>query len=307
DQIPFRDEFIGVKTQSEYLVGKRDTNNVFFGKDDYLIEKHSGVSSDVLERNYKYLENFLNKSKEMLGENHASAIIVPTASNILTDKLPAFATDFNQNILLDRMDFDARVPLNTHNQEYIYYKTDHHWTTLGAYYTYMDWADYMGITPYDDYKKEMVSDKFYGTLYSKARLVSTTADEMWRYIPNNNAEYTVTYNLGERVENTLYNPEKLEVRDKYSYFLNGNNPVVEIKSNNDKQGKLLIVKDSFAHSFAPFAVNDFAQVDMIDLRYLNYSVVDYIKEHEITDVLVLYSSVNFAKESNLFKLDMNNK
>lgn len=309
DQFIMRDDFIGLKTQADYLSGKKDTNGVFFAKDGYLIEKHEVTNPDQLTKNIGFISQFADKATALLGKEHVSVMIVPTAGNILTDKLPAYATDFDQNPLLDEIaTMNATVPdlrkaLSAHKSEDIYYKTDHHWTTLGAYYAYRVWCDATGTAGHtlDDFTKEAVTDEFYGTIYSKARLYSTKPDTIHRYLPKEHASFTVTYNQGEKVMDTLYQDEFLKKRDKYSYFLGGNNPVVKIESENQNGKKVLLIKDSYAHSIAPFFANDFSEVHMLDLRYLNFSVEEYIKSEGITDVVVLYNTINFAKDSNVFK------
>lgn len=315
DQFLFRDQFIGIKTESEHLIGKQDTNGVYFAKDGYLIEKHdsSTIEKTLLERNIQRLAEFMNTTSDLLGEEHVSVMLVPTASAILTDKLPAFATQFDQDEMLDYIKaemingkfVDIRTALKEHNREEIYYKTDHHWTTIGAFYAYEAWCQQMGIEYHtqEEYVIQMVSDNFYGTIYTKARLIGTKPDKIYRFTPKFENAYAVDYNLGERTENSLYAESYLSKRDQYSYFLSGNNPLVKIQSSNQNGKKLLLIKDSFAHSLAPFAANDFEEVHMVDLRYLNMSMQDYMEQNEITDVLILYNTINFATEKTLVNLN----
>lgn len=310
DQFLLRDEFIGIKTGTEFAIGKKDTNNVYFAKDNYLIERHDEIDRLQLDKNIKFLSEFTNKTAGLLGKLRVSVILVPTASNVLTAKLPPFASDFDQNKLISDVKSavgtvifpDIHTVLQSHSDEDIFYKTDHHWTTLGAYYSYQEWCNSAGIQPTTNYTIDAVSTDFFGTIYSKARLASTKPDTIHRYVPNFPTAYTVEYNQGERTEDTLYAPEYLQKRDQYSYFLRGNNPIVQVTSQNKNGKKLLLIKDSYAHSIAPFIVNDFEEVFMVDLRYLNYPMSEYITENGITDVVFLYNTVGFAKDLNLAKL-----
>ncbi|MGL5086150.1 MAG: DHHW family protein, partial [Clostridium sp.] len=150
DQFIWRDIFVGMKTQTEYLLGKKDTNGVYFSKDNYLIEKHdtTSIDQDLLNRNIERLYDFIEATSNKLGNNNVSLMLVPTSSNILRDKLPNYATAFDEDKILNSIKenlhsgrfIDVRPLLNKSSDEYIYYKTDHHWTTLGAYYGYLAWC-----------------------------------------------------------------------------------------------------------------------------------------------------------------------
>lgn len=315
DQFIWRNYWIGVKTISERLLLKQDINGVYFAKDGYYIEKidSTDVDSEQLSKNESRLVEFLDYNRELLGEDHVFALLAPTAFVALSDKLPPFATSFDQDRLLDRLSkktgnswVETRNVLKSHSSDYIYYKTDHHWTTLGAYYAYYEWAKKSGLTPWEleEFNVKRVSQDFYGTIYSKINL-PVKPDDI--YIFDSNKSYTVTYNYnydmnGKPItpEQTLYDLERLRTKDKYTVFLKGNNSLVEIETDVDNDRRLLIIKDSFAHCFAPFAVNHFEKTYMIDFRYFNMPVSQFIKENNITDILVLYNAVSFAKDKNTF-------
>ena len=179
DQFVFRDAWIGLKTRVELLTLRKDINGVYFCDDDYLMEKHDSTTfeAEQAENNVNTFVNFVNKYAEKFGAENFQAILVPTASEVLADKLPAFANPYNQNEWFDKI--NAQVPggyvynaydaLKEHTDEYIYYKTDHHWTTLGAYYTYVEWCEKTGLTPYalSDFDVEVGTEEFLGTLDSK--------------------------------------------------------------------------------------------------------------------------------------------
>ena len=106
------------------------------------------MDKSILERNLKRVAEFAKKYAELLGESHVKVMLVPTAFDTLSDKLPSFATGFDQQamreqayaLLPDSAIVDVSGVLKSHATEYIYYRTDHHWTTLGAYYAYEAWA-----------------------------------------------------------------------------------------------------------------------------------------------------------------------
>lgn len=312
DQFVLRDHWIGIKTMLERGMLKQDINSVYFAKDGYLIEKHSNkeVSEQLAEKNKEYLVRFVNKYLSKLGKDHIKAVLVPTASEILTDKLPPFATGYDQKGYME--DMIAALPKGTllelrdilmkHKEEYIYYRTDHHWTSLGAYYAYELWCKETGVEALgqEEFHIIQATDEFYGTLHSKVN-TKVKPDDIYLYQIKKDMGYQLLYNLTDK-SNTLYDYSKLEGKDKYSVYMGGNNPVVEIETNNKNERNLLVIKDSFAHSFVPFVVNHFEKTYMIDFRYFNGSVEKYMEENGITDVLVLYNTMSFVKDDYLAKL-----
>lgn len=310
DQFPVRDQWISLKTRTELMLGKKDINNVFFGKNGWLLDKYKGtLSEERMQDNLQKLSSFVHDATDRLGAEHVKVLLVPTSSGVLDNRMPAFASDFDQISMLQEA--EALCPkgtflnlfpiLQAHKEEPIYYRTDHHWTTLGAYYAYAAWAESMGLTPYprEDFSVETVADDFYGTTYSKINL-PVYPDSITRYTPRDPIAYHLTFNLGERESDSLYDESKLEGKDKYSYFLGGNNPIVEITASSGEPGRrLLIIKDSYSHCFAPFAVNHFEETTLIDLRYFNLGVKQFMDQENFTDVLVLYSTANFADDRNL--------
>lgn len=310
DQFIWRDSWIGIKTRAELALLKKDINGVYFCQDDYLIEKidKDEVEEEQLEKNTSRLEQFITTTKGKLGDKHVFAMIVPTAFEILSEKLPPFATGFDQGIYLDRLSLeigenfiDLRETLNTHDQEYIFYRTDHHWTTHGAFYAYQQWANAMGIVPMSkkDFEIKVIADDFLGTIYSKINL-KVPSDTMELY--DTDQKYIIEYNMDGKRKDSLYEYSHLETKDKYSVYLNGNNPLVEINTENKNGKKLLIIKDSYGHCFAPFAVNHFETTYMVDLRYLSMPMSSFITKYGITDVLVLYNTNSFVKDTNLLYL-----
>lgn len=313
DQFVGRDGWITAKVLAQRAMGRRDDNGVYFGSDGFLIERHdqSEIEPERLERNTERMCQFVASAAQTLGEERVSVMLVPTAANILSERLPPFAVDFDQDALIDSVRdalpagnfIDVRPTLREHQEEYIYYRTDHHWTTRGAYYAYRAWCDAAGIEgeTEEDFTVAPVSDAFLGTVFSKVLLLTAQPDTIHAWLPKEPVQYRTTINMGEREMDGLYDPSYLEKKDKYSYFLSGNNAEVRIEGPNQNGRRLLVIKDSYAHSLAPFAANDFEEVCLIDFRYFNYPLSQYMQEREITDVLILYNTVNFAKDVDMAK------
>lgn len=309
DQFLVRDFWIQLKNYTEISLQKKELNGVYLAKDGSLIEKHS--STDVDEKKAVAKQQKLVKETkayaDLLGADHVKVMLVPTANMILTDKLPQYTNEFAQFQYLDKIRESLPEPdmllsvgetLLEHKQEDIYYKTDHHWTTWGAYYGYLTWAKSLGITPVSEFNIQTLSDTFLGTLHSKinVRVPYDTIDIMHN-ADTLNEEVKVNYIYENKVTNSLYDMEKLQTKDQYGVFMGGNFPLIQISTpvtnKSDKKSNLLIIKDSYANSFAPFAINHFENVYLLDPRYYRDNIQNAIAEYEISDVLLLYDVIHF--------------
>ncbi len=302
DQFPLRDSWITLKTLSVLALGKQDSGGVYFGKDDYLIDKWDSVDIERFDKNLEYVKTFAQAMQD-LGVN-VDLMLVPTAAAILTDKLPAFAPEIDQLDLIERalqsgVDIvDVYSPLAAHESDYIYYRTDHHWTSLGAYLAY---AAYMPDTlPMSEYEKEILTSDFFGTTWSKIGLPNAVADDLegW-YTPR---PLFTEHNLSGEISQGIYEREHLTAKDKYPVYMGGNQSVTKITGGPANGKKLLLIKDSYGNTFAQFAPNDFEEVHMIDLRYYKTSVSAYMEQEGITDVLVLYNLKTFAEDKNIYSI-----
>ena len=227
-------------------------------------------------------------------------ILVPMAAQVLTDKLPAYAPVADYAAILQVLT-DAGVDwadvfsaLAAHSGENIYYRTDHHWTSLGAYYAYCAWR---GIEPVaGEWTQEVLCDDFRGTTWNKVSLPTVPAEEITAWYKH--ASRRVSYNNGQYEADSIYERRYLDGSDQYAVFLNSNQAQTVIEGSG-KSGKLLLIKDSYGNTFAQFPVEDYAEVHVIDLRFFKGDVVEYAKENSITDTLVLYGTQNFVKDTNL--------
>lgn len=322
DQVCFRDGWITVKTGIQKACGDTDIGGAYVGKDGYDFEKITpeDVDEKQVDRNIKAVEDYFMTASETIDKQKLSFLLVPTSGLVMQEKLPKNARLFDQAKYIDQVQkamkdynfVDVRDTLMDHNEEYIYYKTDHHWTSAGACLAYEVWSEHTGgeAETEDGLVKNVVSDKFRGSLYSKILDVDSAYDEIWTYGLQKDEAFgskdcTVTIDEKQQLD-SIYDDEKLQEKDKYAYFLGGNYGQVHIqnqKAASKAKGKnILIIKDSFANSFVPFVTQDYENIYMVDLRYYNGDVKAYLQEHEITDVLVLYNISNFISDRNLHKL-----
>ncbi len=321
DQFPLRDQWVQLKAYSERALGKQENNGVYFSPDGQTLFAHfTAPTREALEQKV----GFVNK----LGANLVVPVyfsLVPDKSFVLADLLPANAPNVDdgstieeaQALCGDKVTYiDLRTMLT--GERDAFYRTDHHWTTMGARLAFqrlmsgmnlvrpiaaedLNGLSYQGL-PYTE-----VSGSFYGTTYSASGAGWVEPDSICTVIPEGGTKGNVTvtrYPEGAPIEGGLYYPEKLEVKDKYAYFLGGNQPLCVIKNPDAASGKLLVIRDSYADSLAPFLAEEFQEVHLFDLRYNNLSLKQYVADNGIDQVLVLYSAANFSTDQNLFKLGL---
>ena len=298
DQVPLRDDWVTLKIYLELAVGKRESGGVYIGRDKYLMDKFTSYSKKQLAANAAALAEL---QKKLAAEDISmDTILVPVAAQVLTDKLPAYAPVADYAAILEVLTdagvdtVDMLTALAAHSGENIYYRTDHHWTSLGAYYAYCAWR---GIEPNaDEWTQEILCDNFHGTTWNKVPLPTVPAEEITAWYKH---EYhNVSYNGGEYETNSIYECKYLSGSDQHAVFLNSNQAQTVI-SGSGKSGKLLLIKDSYGNTFSQFPVEDYAEVHVLDLRFFKGDVTEYAKENDITDALVLYGVQNFVKDTNL--------
>ena len=261
DQFLGRDFWVSLKTKADLLLGKKDSNGVFKGADGYLLEEIS-----VLDQ-ASYKENM--------------------------DAVTAFAARYP--------DLKAKT-LNQHKNEEIYYRTDHHWTTKGAYYAFQEAAGDLGILQEEmtAFVPHTVTEEFNGTLSATSGYERSRRENIDIYLPEkNDTEVVVNYVEEKEKSASMYSSEKLEEKDKYGMFLNGNHALVDIKTTSEKNRRLLILKDSYANCFVPFLTPYYREIVLVDPRYYYGDLDDLIEEDRITDVLFLYNGNTFFTDNNL--------
>ncbi len=314
DHFPGRDLFVGVNSYYELSTGRGGTSEVYFGSDGYLIGKENEAASE--EHVIKNTVNFAAFA-DTLGLD-ATMMIVPSSGYILEDKLPAVHADYHDEALLtaaeERADHLQWIDLTeTFNKAkadtQLYYKTDHHLTADGSYEMYKAYLQSKGVAPYEGFRNESY-DGFYGTYYSRGGYWLTKPDAVELYIDDTLKDITVEVSdgLGEpTVSDSLFFKDHLNNADKYPIYLNGNHGLVKITNPNAKGGKLLIVKDSFAHCVTTMLASHYSEIYMVDLRYYATaapdSVADLVNNNGIKEALFLYGTDSLATESgNSFKL-----
>ena len=294
DQFPLRDGWMGLKNRYEYLLGKREFHGVYLCG-DRLIHKIEDASR--AEQNIAYLQKLteLTDIPVYLG-------LIPTAAEVYRDQLPAGAENFDQAAYLkkvresvpDAVWVDMEKWMDGASGVSLFYRTDHHWTSAGAWHGYAALMEAMG-EPFEPLgTPETVSENFYGTLYSSSGVHWLAPDTIERYV---SGESVTVENFEKGETHGLYVDSFLEEKDKYASFLGGNTPLYIIRNPAAaSEEKLLVVRDSYSDAMAPFLSQYFAEIHLVDLRYYRTSVVEYARENGMDRIFVCYSVENFVKD-----------
>lgn len=309
DQFIFRNLWINIKSSTEKLMGKKENNDVYIAHDDYLIDKFKKPDQEDVDEKIKAVNTFVKNNSSL--SNYI--MIVPTKIKVLEDRLPKFVPSYDEvkyiNDFYGSLDknikrinvFDA---LNKNKDKYIYYRTDHHWTTEGAYYAYLEFCKKAKIKPKFDkeYNIDKVSNSFYGSLYSRSGVSDIEPDDINVYLPKKEENIIVNYIEEKKKSVSLYNAEDLNTKDKYTLFTDGNHPVIKIQTSSKSNKKLLVIKDSYANSFIPFLTSHYSDILVVDLRYYANKIEDLIKDNNITDTLILYNASTFSEDESILDI-----
>ncbi|MDU5110553.1 MAG: DHHW family protein [Clostridium sp.] len=308
DQFFKRTNFISFKARIELMMGKNKINNVYIGEDNKLFEDFKITSNEDLLNKVSVINEFKKSNTDL----NINFMLVPTATSILNDKLPKYSPvddeieyikAVERNISEDINFITVYDKLEQYKDEYIYFKTDHHWTADGAYLGYKAFCEATGIeaTNKEELQSIIASNDFYGSLSSKIGLFGLGKDKLKIYIPNNK-NVLVNYVTEQKKEPSLFNSEKLYNKDKYQVFLDGNHPLIEIESDKNTDKKILIIKDSYANNFVPFLTENYGNIFLIDLRYYKDSVSEFLINNDIKEVLFLYNVNTFNEDDSIFNL-----
>lgn len=306
DQFVSRNAWIRMKTGMDMLMQKKVINGVYLAKDDYLIEQHLEYhfKDELVQKRVSQLQKLVEKFPA------TEVMLVPTADNILSDKLPKFAPYYDNRLLLEQVEKSIGAEhminvydiLKEHAEEEIYYRTDHHWTSLGAMYAYQVWAEGKLNFP-TNYRKESmiaVTDTFEGTLQSKLNM-PVEGEEIYIFPQTIAKPVSITYDYTKKTD-SFYEESHLQTKDKYSYFIDGNHGLVEIATENKNGRELFVIKDSYANTFIPLIAGHYEKVYVLDLRYFNGALFKFMEQYDKGDmeILVLYNCAHFVSDFQYF-------
>ena len=308
DHFAGRDFFVGLNAYYDLASGRNGTSGVYCGEDGYLINTPVAYDKDNLQKNLSKINQFAEGL-----EIPVRMMVAPSTGYIMQDKLPRIHNPYIddeifrniQTSLSQKVDFINLMGPFLQNKEdvQLYYKTDHHWTRDGVYLAYQIYCESAGLSTAsaDEFNVQTYPD-FYGTTYSRSALWGSEPDVLRVYEPKESEGYHVLIDdgaEGKKESDTLFFKSHLEEADKYPIFLDGNHSYEKITNKNGNGKKLLLIKDSFAHCLAPFLVENYSEIYMIDLRYYKSSLTQLVQDETIDEVLVVYGLDNIINDTNI--------
>lgn len=303
DQFILRDKWVSVSTHIRRALGQSDIKNVII-QDGKLFNKRDNLSQkeqEQLDKNIQSVQKFMNNNPNCYFG------LIPTAVDVYNINYP---TKLNQKELIDSIygqtngqTVDFYGNLSNHKEEYIYYNTDHHWTTLGAYYGYEAIGNVLNFVPTDkkDFVVENISTEFLGTTQSKINIPFDKENiEVW---VKDDGYIRIVNGVDEY--DTLYDVSKLTTKEQYAVFLGGNNGNIVIKNpNTTSDKKLLLVKDSYSHCLAPFLLSEYAEITLMDLRYSGITTTQTVVDNgNFDDIIIMYNIENFISDKQILFLN----
>lgn len=310
DHVAGRESWVIASNTLDKLSGKQEINGVFT-TGDQMILTFKDYDKDTVSDSLNALDNFA----ELMGDTPVYMMLAPTAQEMNAGAMPSYGGYLSEKAFIESCykelnnvsTIDCLSFLSGHKDEYIYYRTDHHWTSLGAYYAYCSAAKSLGYSAYGQsaFNIETASSSFRGTLYSKTLDNSITPDSIdYYHLANGEPAIKMSSNDGSEITeyDSLYVRSYLNEKDKYSSFTGSNTPLIEIETDVDNDKSLLLIKDSYAHSLVPFLSNHYSKITMVDLRYINVGLDMIIDLDDYSQALVMYNAQTFAEDTNLKKL-----
>lgn len=305
DQFFLRDKWISLKLLEDMALGKKESNGVYLGKKGHLMEVLDTPDQKAVENNLKAIQSFSKRHEKL----NTVMTLVPNSAYICDHLIPRNAPVRKQSQDIARVEkatkgslafIDLTETMRSHKDEEIYYKTDHHWTSLGAYYAFEALHSALGIQePAKDYDIYPVTHSFSGTLSSKSGY-RKSLDTIEIYVPKGvNTDCVVSYIDEQKKSASIYDSGALEQKDKYEVFFGGNHTRVDITTPLEEKKNLLLFKDSYANCFVQFLVPYYRSITIIDPRYYYDDIDKLIKDNEITDILFLYNANTFMTDNSL--------
>lgn len=312
DHLAGREGWVKFSNRIQRLSGKQEINGVYT-LGDQMIQTFREYDSEYVDNSIRAINAFAQR----FPEKQMYFMLAPTAQEFSMNRIPSYVGLLSEKTFIDdcykKMEniatIDCRNFLAGRADEYIYYRTDHHWTSLGAFYAYQSAAKVLGYAAYGYgyFNIETASGGFRGTLYSKTLDDSITPDNIEYYmLAKNEPNIRMTTRNGAEINeyDSLYVRGYLNGKDKYSSFTGSNVPLVEIETDVDNGKTLLIIKDSYAHSLVPFLSKHYSKIAMVDMRYINTSLDQLINLNDYSQVLFMYNVISFSEDTGLTNLGL---
>ncbi len=310
DHMAGRETWVKLCNNLTRLSGQREINDVYI-LDDQLVQTFKGYDENTVDSSIKAMNTFAERFSDI----PMYLMLAPTSQEVFSSRIPSYTGLMSEKTFIENVyskmenvgTIDALSNIMGHSNEYVFYRTDHHWTSLGAFYAYQAAAKSLNYSAYglNSFNIENASRDFRGTLYSRTLDDSIKPDIMdYYFLADGEPTVKMTCRDDREIKtyDSLYVREFLEVKDKYSSYTGSNVPLVTIETDVDNDKNLLVIKDSYAHSLVPFLSKHYSRITMVDMRYINTSLNNFIKMDEYTEALFVFNVIGFAEDKNIAKL-----
>ncbi len=301
DQMPFRDFFVGLNAYYDLLSGRQVTKDIYTAEGDRLVEAPVVWNPTAVQRNMNAINTFGDAVDVPM-----DLMLIPSAGWAAQDLIQGLADEYTDAQIIDEIyamadngvqtcsvteAFDGRADL--------FYQTDHHWNSMGAWTGYSLYAEALGM-PYreaDTFTVEAV-EGFRGSTYSRSGLWLTSAEavELW----HGSEQVTVTNAESDAPHDGVFYRERLNEADMYTVYLDGNHSLVRLENPDAlTDDTLVVVRDSYSNSLGCFLTETYGTVILVDLRYYRQPVSELCAAENADRVLVCYSIGNFMSDTNI--------
>ncbi len=311
DQFPARNALMSMKTGILRAFGDRESQGVYLCKDESLMERFDAPDPDNKEETLQEMADFAAR--------HENAefyfLLAPNAIAVSPELLPKNAPTESEDAYIDSLYaglgksyhcVDIRADFSAHKADtQLYYRTDHHWTTEGAYIAYEKLSSAMGLERSVSFRPSVVCNDFFGSLSAKSGFTTDIADAITVYLPEypedriDNSYYTVTYAEDLRRTGSCYELGALDTDDPYQIFFGSNHPLFTIDTSLDSDRTLLIVKDSYANCLIPFLIPEYRRIVVVDPRYYYDDLDALMISEQFDEVLFLYNVNTLSTDTSL--------
>lgn len=300
DQFLNRYRWMKLQTRILLAMGQTKLQDITITKEG-LLQEVAPLSNDV---NGRQSADSINAFQEAHADLQLSFLMVPNAIGIYKERLhtPAVMDQeqlFYQfyELLDDRIQtLDTFQLLTDHKEEELFYRSDHHWTTLAASY-----AASMYLQQKLDYQVVVSNTHFQGTLAHQLAY-DQFEDHLSLFLMQNDPDYVVDYGSEGKKTTTVYDMEKQMDSDAYAVYFGGNHPLIHISTTSQEDKRLLVFKDSYANCFLPFLLPYYSEITILDPRYYYEDINQLILDSQISDVLFLYNMNTFFSDHSLYEL-----
>ena len=299
DQFPLRDGWRSLNAMLAYGLGQQDNNGLYL-HDGFIVKMDYPLNEEMVEYAADRFEDLYNLY--LTESENVCFAIVPDKGYYLAEEAGALAPDYEElfTMLEARFGWAEFVDLTGVLSADSYYRTDTHWRQEALIPVAQALGDAMGVPVRTDYETVTATDDFRGVYYGQAAL--PLKSEALNWLTWSGMEDVTVYSHDSGTEVPLYNEEKLLSRDPYESYLSGNMALLTVTNPNARTDKRLVIfRDSFGSSLAPLLMDSYAEITLVDTRYMSPGTVGQFVDFEGADVLMLYSTLVMNSSSALRK------